>query len=439
MHCNRALKEWIRPYYLRWLYFRLQPGGKPPAFGDCWKLPFVRLPLKEPAEPAWLREFLARVPEGLADIILYPMTDWHTRVQRSQQLALAFASLGHRVIVLNPHLGRQFDTVPLVDRSHRLSRLHERIVELHVRLRREPVFHHRRLSAREDRVLGEAVELLLAAMRTGSAVQIVSFPVWMGAAARLRERRGFAILYDCHDWLPGFGNIAPELLAAETGAMELADSVAFSSQVLLDRHVSARPAIGQKSLMVRNAVDGGLLPAPPGHSRPAERVAGYVGALESWLDTRCVEAAARRHPECRFVLAGRIENDRVKALGGLRNVELPGEVPYRDLPELLSRFRVALIPFVRNELTLAANPVKLYEYFRFGLPVVSTRLPEVEAFGELVYTASTPEEFAAQLGAALGEEDSHREEARRRIALEQNWQSRCRLLLEATRAKPVNL
>jgi glycosyltransferase involved in cell wall biosynthesis len=437
MECNRALKEWIRPYYLRWLYFRLKPAGKPPAFGDCWKLPFVRLPLKEASGPAWLREFLAGVPEGLPDIVVYPMTDWHTRLQRSQQLALAFASLGHRVIILNPHLGRQFETVPLVDRSHRLSRLGERIVELHVRLPREPVFHHRLLSAREDRVLCEAVDALVAAMRTGSAVQIVSFPVWMEAAVRLRERRGYPILYDCHDWLPGFGNIAPELLAAETAAMELADAVAFSSQVLLDRHVPERPAIGEKSLVVRNAVDGDLLPAPRGHTRPAERVAGYVGALESWFDTRCVEAAARRHPECRFVLAGRIENDQVKALGGLRNVELLGEVPYRDLPALLCRFRVALIPFLRNNLTLAANPVKLYEYFRFGLPVVSTRLPEVEAFGGLVYTASTPEEFAVQLEAALEEEDASREEARRRIAREQNWQSRCRLVLQASQAKPV--
>src|SRR5262249_41896542 len=42
---------------------------------------------------------------------------------------------------------------------------------------------------------------------------------------------------------------------------------------------------------------------------------------------------------------------------------------------------VALMPFRVNQLTLAANPLKVREYLAAGLPVVSTAIPEVERLG----------------------------------------------------------
>jgi hypothetical protein len=38
---------------------------------------------------------------------------------------------------------------------------------------------------------------------------IVSFPAWLEVAQNPRDRYGFPIIYDCHDWLPGFRRIAP--------------------------------------------------------------------------------------------------------------------------------------------------------------------------------------------------------------------------------------
>ena len=57
------------------------------------------------------------------DLLFYPMTDWHARIQRTQHLVRAFAALGFRCIYINPHLGREFETAPFFDRAHRLARL----------------------------------------------------------------------------------------------------------------------------------------------------------------------------------------------------------------------------------------------------------------------------------------------------------------------------
>src|SRR5271166_3308426 len=105
-----SLKEAVRPYYLRWLYFPLRPRRRPQAFQDCWRYPYRRIaPDTRLPPPA----------SGAPDLIFYPMTDWHNRVQRTQHLVRAFAALGFRCIYLNPHLGREFETTRLFDQAHR--------------------------------------------------------------------------------------------------------------------------------------------------------------------------------------------------------------------------------------------------------------------------------------------------------------------------------
>jgi len=402
------LKETVRPYYLRWAYFPLHPQRRPASFQDCWRYPYQKL-----GEAARLPESASHLP----DLIFYPMTDWHTRIQRTQHLARAFAALGHRVLCLNPHLGREFESTRLLDPSHRLSRLEENVYELHIRLPREPVFHERLLSPVEERIVAEAVSQALP--RGARAVQILSFPLWSGVARQFREESAFPLLYDCHDLLSGFGNIAKPLIAAEEALLETADLVLFSSQGLMDRYPAVR-----KSRLVRNAVSAAMFRAAA--APPARMVAGYVGALDSWFDMEAVQQAAISHPDCRFVIAGRVEYEPIHRLRELSNVEMPGEIPYHRVPELLAGFRAALIPFRINPLTLMTNPIKLYEYFSCGLPVVSTPLPEMQTMAGLVYLGETPMDFAREVGRALAEDDPPRRARRREIAQQESWSARAR-------------
>jgi glycosyltransferase involved in cell wall biosynthesis len=74
-----------------------------------------------------------------------------------------------------------------------------------------------------------------------------------------------------------------------------------------------------------------------------------------------------------------------------------GHRPYARLPEYLRGFDVALLPFVVNELTRAANPLKLREYLAAGLPVVAAPLPEIARFEGLVSLASSADEYASRI------------------------------------------
>jgi hypothetical protein len=77
------------------------------------------------------------------------------------------------------------------------------------------------------------------------------------------------------------------------------------------------------------------------------------------------------------------------------------------------------------------NPIKLYEYFSCGLPVVSTPLPEAQAMGDLVYTADTPAAFALEVSRALEEDDPTKCLRRREIAERENWPARAGEISEA--------
>lgn len=405
------LKEWIRPFYLKWLYFLLRPGAKPQQWVDCWRYPAVDLTLPQPPP--------ARQP----DILFLPMNDWHTRMQRPQHLALVLASLGHRCFYLNPNLGREFPQPVATGSRLRLCQLAERVWEIHAGLPREPVFHHRMLRPGETNRILRDVETIAKVFHVHRLALLSQFPLWNSLAFQLRERLGGPLVYDCHDLLSGFSRIAPEIISEETQLYEKADIVVFSAKSLIQRKLAEMPWLGDKAHLVRNGVD-------VDHFQPGEggrrKVVGYVGSLDEWFDVAAVRLAAATHPECQFVLLGRVEDKKILALEDQPNVRFYGEVPYDRLPVYMAEFDVALIPFLVTPLTRATNPIKLYEYFSCGLPVVSTALPEVELFPDLVYLAHGPEEFAARVGQALEEQSPALRERRRKLAEEESWENRGR-------------
>lgn len=147
---------------------------------------------------------------------------------------------------------------------------------------------------------------------------------------------------------------------------------------------------------------------------------GFFGLIADWIDLNLIAKCAEHYPEVSFVLLGKVVTD-VSAVVGRKNIYLLGEIPYEQLPQYASGFDVGIIPFILNDLTLACNPLKLLEYFSLGLPVVSTDLPEVRKFGNLVYLARTQSQFLRKLGISLKERDKSKQQRRRRVAQQHSW------------------
>ena len=168
-------------------------------------------------------------------------------------------------------------------------------------------------------------------------------------------------------------------------------------------------------------------------------IAGYVGGMGAdRFDVALVMAAARELPDVSFVLVGPSDAavDRSLRRDAPHNIHYLGMRSYEEVSDYMCAFDVGLVPYLVNDFNTGSNPLKVYEYFAAGIPVVTTALRSVEERGELVYVARTPAEFSGAIRSALAERDPQRAESRKAIA-EQHSTERIASLVEAALSSKV--
>jgi teichuronic acid biosynthesis glycosyltransferase TuaC len=122
-------------------------------------------------------------------------------------------------------------------------------------------------------------------------------------------------------------------------------------------------------------------------------IIGFYGLISrDWVDFDLVSRIAKAHPEWSVVMIGKIDAQ-AKDLPAAKNIYYLRPIAYDDLPSYGKHFDVAMIPFNINELTLCSNPLKLYEYFAMGKPVVSVDLPEIRHLDGMVRIAKDHDQF----------------------------------------------
>ncbi len=156
-------------------------------------------------------------------------------------------------------------------------------------------------------------------------------------------------------------------------------------------------------------------------------VIGFIGAVFEWIDAGLICKLADAHPEYSILLVGPVNSGKDQ-LAAHSNIRMVGAKPYGDLPSYISNIDVCLIPFKINDITLASNPIKMYEYLAAGKPVVSTALPEViRNASEVVYVSKDDEDFIRKVELAAKEIGIDKETAiweRTSFAKKNSWQSR---------------
>ncbi|MEW6738679.1 MAG: glycosyltransferase [Nitrospirota bacterium] len=150
---------------------------------------------------------------------------------------------------------------------------------------------------------------------------------------------------------------------------------------------------------------------------------GYVGSVFEWIDQTWIIYAANRLPEWSFVFIGPIHTD-ISRLKILPNVHFLGPRPYEELPRYLKGFDIATVPFVMDKLTLCVSPVKFYEYLASGVPIVATRLPDLEPLSDYAYLVNDRDGFTSALQHAIAEDSPEKRKKRTEIAKNHSWEMR---------------
>lgn len=129
---------------------------------------------------------------------------------------------------------------------------------------------------------------------------------------------------------------------------------------------------------------------------------GFFGSLAVWLDYALLISVARLRQNYNFVLIGKPYDTSLERVrfDFPPNLHVHPRVPYVVLPRYAAWFDVSLLPFVRNVVTDATSPLKIFEYMALGKPIVSTDIKEVAHYRSPL-VGTTPEEFADMVDIAL--------------------------------------
>jgi glycosyltransferase involved in cell wall biosynthesis len=243
------------------------------------------------------------------------------------------------------------------------------------------------------------------------------------------------LIYDVMDDLSSFKH-APEGLVLRQRQLLAAADVVFTGGRSLHRST-----IGQR----RHAVylfPSGVEQEHYAASRKlrcarSRNVAGYVGVIDERVDLGIIEKMAAALPDWTVRMVGPVAKIEESSLPQASNIDYVGLVPYHELPQVMAGFDVALMPFALNEATRAISPTKTLEYLAAGLPVVSTRVPDVVAdYADVVHLADDGDEFAAACREVVTHEVSERDRKAKPIQRRQEWDyiaaSMSRLLAEHT-------
>ena len=173
------------------------------------------------------------------------------------------------------------------------------------------------------------------------------------------------------------------------------------------------------------------------YTRTGKKRVGYMGTYHR-VDMDLLYAAAQEITEVDFLLLGPLDGqNQRRARQTPENVFILGTKKYRQLPAYVQLFDVALIPFKPSIIADSSDPVKLYDYFSLGKPVVATGLRELKKFddGHLLRVAETQDEFVKGINAFLNCDAKEWQESRKQIARQNSWLSKATMIIRSIESR----
>lgn len=176
------------------------------------------------------------------------------------------------------------------------------------------------------------------------------------------------------------------------------------------------------------------------HPKPArifprgKPMIGFVGSIGSKFDYSLIFNLIESNPRYRFVFWGPTEyvqgdtiavlTKNIARLSSYDNVIVGQSKDKREIPSIIRQCDLCIIPYrLSIEAVIYSYPMKLFEYFYMGKPVLSTPIEELKRFPKYVKIGATVKEWDRHIKALL----SHPwpkvyKEAQRRLAEENSWE-----------------
>lgn len=222
-----------------------------------------------------------------------------------------------------------------------------------------------------------------------------------------RHLQPLAVIYDCMDELSAFKGASPALRIQEKNLFNLADLVFTGGQSLYEAKRDHHPSVHAfpSSIDVKHFARARKKITDPQDQAPIPQPRmGFFGVLDERFDRDLLRSMAEARPDWHFVMIGPVVKIDPEELPQAANIHYLGAKNYKELPDYIAGWQVALLLFAHNESTRFISPTKTPEYLAAGKPVVSTSIRDVvRPYGELglARIADEPGAFAQAIEESL--------------------------------------
>ncbi len=271
------------------------------------------------------------------------------------------------------------------------------------------------------RVYAHFVKKALRKLKMDSPICINAYNAIYGnhLVGKLTEKLHVFYCYDGPD-VRRYGNRA---VVADRGLAEKTDGLIVTSEFL----AKAMEGLNKNTAVVKNGVDFAMFNQHAKseiNQNPRKKI-GYIGSIDHRFNFEVVEYAIQNLPDFDFEFVGDQMNKNVaQVLAKYPNVKFFPPVKPWEVPDLLRKCDVGLIPYVCTEYTKNIYPLKINEYLSVGVPVVLTNFAHLPEFENVVAFAKNKESFCEEIRAAI--ETDNREKIKKRIefAEKNSWENR---------------
>jgi glycosyltransferase involved in cell wall biosynthesis len=370
-----------------------------------------------------------------ANIICFSSIDWDFNRQNPQEVALAFAESGNRVLFIeNSGVRRPAmrDTSRLRTRFVNWCRAGGGVrslgngVDLHSPLL-IPLPYSRFAGFINARVLLPIIRRWLS-RDAGRPLVIITFLPTALAVSMIRGLDRSAVVYYCIDRIAESSPGASRLRESEPQLIAEADLVFLTAEDVRTEAMKAARRIEKLPSGVRfhdfDRTRRAAAKPPEVFDGLTGPVVGFAGTLRKHTDLDLLAQVAALAPDLNFVFVGP-QMTNVRGLNAQPNVHLVEAMPHDEMMRYVVRFDAGVLPYVLDDFTAGIMPAKLKEYLAAGLPVVSTPLPEVLRFADehpgLIEFASNAPGFVAALRTSLAANSAAVVEQRREVAKLYDW------------------
>lgn len=231
------------------------------------------------------------------------------------------------------------------------------------------------------------------------------FIVWSFHPIDIRQPSLFSAamikIYDCGDYFSSkFSKVNQLLLSCQQKLVKTVDLVFVNSQTLYTQLAKYCQDPTKLHLVVQGFDQNSLISPKTSSSLPATNIIGFIGGINDRIDLALINSLAKKMPNYQFHFYGPIQNNsvsflkKISRLAKMKNVAFSPAVNREQLGKIINTFQVGMIPYqTQQKFNLYCYPMKLFEYFYYGKPVISTPITELKRFPDYVKIGTTVDDW----------------------------------------------